>query len=218
MALKDGIPGADGVAFSERINMRDKLHQLEAARDYLVDKCPADLQEGYAIAKDPFLIRLVMEKVHPSYTTVIDDLTDKVKERKRREGVEVPENTHIEEYSDDWLPSWKDLKKVLYREYDRKVALWKADKSWKEPEALPVMFNADERAGGQDQSKLIQSWAGRCFACGRTGCRVGAAGCTAKAGELHPQLPEKHRAQRGVGLCSGVCTWRKLPRVSWGLS
>ena len=69
VALKAGIPGKDGVAFSERINMRDKLHQLEAARDYLADKCPDDLQDGYAIAKDPFLIRLVMEKVHPSYTT-----------------------------------------------------------------------------------------------------------------------------------------------------
>ena len=57
MALKAGIPGKDGVAFSERINMRDKLHQLEAARDYLADKCPDDLQDGYAIAKDPFLIR-----------------------------------------------------------------------------------------------------------------------------------------------------------------
>ena len=75
VALKAGIPGKDGVAFSERINMRDKLHQLEAARDYLADKCPDDLQDGYAIAKDPFLIRLVMEKVHPSYTTVIDSLT-----------------------------------------------------------------------------------------------------------------------------------------------
>ena len=27
VALKEGIPGADGVAFSERVNMRDKLHQ-----------------------------------------------------------------------------------------------------------------------------------------------------------------------------------------------
>ena len=26
---------------------------------------------------------------------------------------------------------------VLYREYDSKVALWKADKSYTEPEALP---------------------------------------------------------------------------------
>ena len=50
VALKAGIPGKDGVAFSERINMRDKLHQLEAARDYLADKCPDDLQDGYAIA------------------------------------------------------------------------------------------------------------------------------------------------------------------------
>ena len=82
-ALKDGIPGADGVAFSERINMRDKLHQLEVARDYLVDKCPADLQEECAIAKNPFLIRLAMEKVHPFYMTVIGYLTDKVKELKR---------------------------------------------------------------------------------------------------------------------------------------
>ena len=106
-ALKAGIPGKDGVSFSERINMRDKLHQLEAARDYLADKCPDDLQDGYAIAKDPFLIRLVMEKVHPSYTTAIDSLTDKVKDRKRDEGVTVPENVHVEEYSDDWLPSWK---------------------------------------------------------------------------------------------------------------
>ena len=96
--------------------MRDKLHQLEVARDYLVDKCPADLQEEYAIAKDPFLIRLVMEKALPSCMAVIEDLTDKVKERKRHEGVEVPENTHIEEYSNEWLTSWKDLEKVLYRE------------------------------------------------------------------------------------------------------
>ena len=96
--------------------MRDKLHQLEVARDYLVDKCPADLQEECAIAKNPFLIRLAMEKVRPSYMTVIGYLTDKVKELKRHEGVEVPENTHIEEYSNEWLTSWKDLEKVLYRE------------------------------------------------------------------------------------------------------
>ena len=93
------------------------------------------------------------------------------------------------------LPHGKTSRRCCTVSNDRKVALLKADKSWKEPEALPVMFNADERAGGQDQSELIKSWAGRCCACGRIGCKDVAAGCTAMKGELHPELPDRHRAQ-----------------------
>ena len=48
------------------------------------------------------------------------------------------------------LPHGKTSRRCCTVSNDRKVALLKADKSWKEPEALPVMFNADERAGGQD--------------------------------------------------------------------
>ena len=41
----------------------------------------------------------------PTVVSAPTDSRSVGQERKRREGVEVPENTHIEEYSDDWLPA-----------------------------------------------------------------------------------------------------------------
>ena len=53
----------------------------------------------------------------------------------------VPDNVAaLTSYSDDWLPTFEALKEALGREYDRKVAQWKAPcRAYLNWQLLPLM-------------------------------------------------------------------------------
>jgi hypothetical protein len=56
-----GMPNLSGVAFPPLVNMEDKLDELEAEREWLLDMSPKDQVSTYGIGKESFLVRLIIQ-------------------------------------------------------------------------------------------------------------------------------------------------------------
>jgi hypothetical protein len=55
-----GMPDKHGVAFASRVNMPEKLDQLEEERNYLLRMCPKDKHKDYDEGKETTLVRLIL--------------------------------------------------------------------------------------------------------------------------------------------------------------
>jgi hypothetical protein len=90
-------------------------------------------------------------------------------------------------YSDDWLPSWIELKTKLISVHKQKQLSSSSNK--KASQQLPVMF----APGGGTFPKVV------CFGCGKQGHRGGDPECSAGPNEWADCAPKKFKAKLGGG-------------------
>jgi hypothetical protein len=62
-----GMPNANGDVLSPRCNMEDKLNALEKEREFLLDLCPKDKQDGYDNGKETMLVRIILKHIPKEY-------------------------------------------------------------------------------------------------------------------------------------------------------
>jgi hypothetical protein len=219
----DGMPAAAGLpGFPEGVNMEDKLRVLQGERIALWKMCKPSKRKEYEYGKESKLVKIVLKGLRNSeYQESIDSLLQEIKMKRNFDSrlpvinilsglLELP--TQIEEntinddwdyrnYSDDWLPSWEDLKSKL-------ISVFKAKKfaigsSTAEPKKkLPLMFTPSFGINPKVQ----------CFGCGGFGHRKGMEECKAGPNWLPwrvlystgPQYPYKRPVILMTGTVAGT--------------
>jgi len=58
-----GMPDRSGEVFPPRVNMEDKLNELETEREYLLEMCPVEKRDEYNPGKILTLVRLIIDKL-----------------------------------------------------------------------------------------------------------------------------------------------------------
>ena len=66
-----GMPDKNGVAFHPRVNMPDKLAQLEQEREYLLRMCPKEKHKDYDEGKETTLVRLILNTLPSEYDDAV---------------------------------------------------------------------------------------------------------------------------------------------------
>ena len=122
------------VAFPHGVDIRAKTYALEQARLTLWLICPDHLRSDYYYGKESTLVRVVINHANSDYMPDINRVLSMHKLKCSIAGSAVPDNMAVESYSDEWLPSWSDVKETLEQTYE---ALSK-DKVQRK-EALPSM-------------------------------------------------------------------------------
>ena len=62
-----GMPSDAGEAFPPLVNMEDKLDQLKAEREWLIDMCPKDKLASYDEGKESTLVRIIIRFLPKEY-------------------------------------------------------------------------------------------------------------------------------------------------------
>ena len=209
-------PGAPG--FPKNVNMENKLRMLQAERGKLLKLCKRDLRDTYEYGKETKLVKIVIRHLRGTeYHEVVEKLLQEVKIRKEVEarlpvrnpatgdlempppisGDELTDDWDFRNFSDEWLPSWIQLKSKL-------VSHWKA-KGFIKPNGGKGTGGKGGAAGGQTLPVLLAPGVGannriRCFGCGEYGHRKGDPECKAGPDEWHESAPkswQKNKRQKG---------------------
>ncbi len=98
--------------------MEDKLDQLEAERDFLLDMCPKDKIDTYKTGKETTLVRILQLTLPAEYDGAQKTVMDLMRFRKATESGSLDAITNLEDnvrknYSVDWLPPYKELRTEL---------------------------------------------------------------------------------------------------------
>ena len=200
-----GMPATkDSPAFPSGVHMINKLRVLQAERVALLKLCTKDKRDTYEYGTEPKLVKIVLRHLRGSdYQETIEKLLQEVKLRKEFEsklptvdqyGVMsmpvvtdsvISEDWEFRNFSNDWLPSWTELKSKLVSKY--KSAGFGKKKSGQEKGAtLPVMY-----VPGLGSSPNL-----RCFGCGEYGHRKADPSCKAGKDEWHESAPKKWQANK----------------------
>ncbi len=62
--------------------MVDKLNALEKEREFLMDKCPKDRQDGYENGKESMLVRILLATLPQEYDSAVKEVRSLVRFRK----------------------------------------------------------------------------------------------------------------------------------------
>ena len=200
----DGMPTAKGQpGFPAGVNMEDKLRILQGERIALFKMCKPSKRKEYEYGKESKLVKIVLKCLRNSeYQEAIDTLLQEIKMKRNFDSrlpvfnpvtqlLELP--TQIEEneinddwdyrnYSDDWLPPWKDLKSKL-------ISVFKAKKfalgsTGEVPGKKLLVMNTPSFG----LSPKVQ-----CFGCGEFGHRKGSPECKAGVNDWADCAPPKFR-------------------------
>ena len=130
---QDGMPAAKGhAAFPPNVDMEGKLRQLSAERNALWKMCKASLRKEYEWGKESALVKICLKHLRGTdYQPDVDRLLQEIKLKKNFEArlpviaadgtismptvdeQKITDDWDFRNYSDDWLPSWNDLKTKL---------------------------------------------------------------------------------------------------------
>ena len=110
-----GMPDRSGEVFPPRVNMEDKLNELETEREYLLEMCPVDKRDDYNPGKILTLVRLIIDKLPKEYDAAVKYVKNLHKLRKYGESGNVAHITNREDnarvnYEDEWLPPYEELR------------------------------------------------------------------------------------------------------------
>ena len=199
--FSDGMPKGKGQpAFPPNVNMEDKLRELQAERIELWKMCVPSKRDTYEFGKESTLVKIVLKHLrNTKYQSSVDKLLSEIKIKKQLQAMMptidaetgnlimpkvstdvISDDWEYRNYSDDWLPSWLELKSKLISEYKLRQ-FSSASKSESSSSKLPVML-----APGFGSTPKIQ-----CFGCGEFGHRRGDAVCKAGPNDWADCAPKK---------------------------
>ena len=109
-----GMPNSSGEAFPPLVNMEDKLDELEAEREWLLDMCPKDKVSTYEEGKETFLVRTIIRYLPKEYDVAVKEVRSLVRIRKAGDAGTISKISNLEDisrinYSEDWLPPYDEL-------------------------------------------------------------------------------------------------------------
>jgi hypothetical protein len=104
-----GMPNSSGEAFPPLTNMKDKLDEREAEREWLLDMCPKDKQPTYDEGKESTLVRIILRFLPKEYDAAVKEVRSFVRFRKAGAAGTMDKTSNLEDitrinYSEDWLP------------------------------------------------------------------------------------------------------------------
>jgi hypothetical protein len=76
------MPDSNGVAFPHRVNMVDKLNQLEEERNYLLRMCPKEKHKDYDEGKESTLVRNSLHHLPAEYDDAVHHVRNLMKIRE----------------------------------------------------------------------------------------------------------------------------------------
>jgi hypothetical protein len=182
-----GMPNSSGEAFPPLVNMEDKLDELEAEREWLLDMRPKDKVSTYEEGKETFLVRTIIRYLPKEYDAAIKEVRSLVRIRKAGDAGTMSTISNLEDisrinYSEDWLPPYDELRQEL-------VTTWKQyEKRRKEQGKHP--------RGGVTSMPILDGHAQpgpgmkRCYGCGALGHVRGDPKCTAGSTAVWKGAPE----------------------------
>ncbi len=117
-----GMPNSNGEVFPPRCNLVDKLNALEKEREFLMDMCPKDKQDSYENGKESMLARILLATLHKEYDGAVKECRSLVRFRKASMEGTLDSLSNLEDnvrcnYSEDWLPTYLELRTELVNEY-----------------------------------------------------------------------------------------------------
>jgi hypothetical protein len=168
-----GMPDKHGVAFSSRVNMPDKLDQLEEERNYLLRMCPKDKHKDYDEGKETTLVRLILNTLPAEYDSAVHHVRNLMAIRNMVKGGDIDSITNLDDavkinYDTSWLPLYKELRVGLVNAWLSKKRRWDEEKGSKHKEGHPTMMVGDDPKSDR-----------RCYGCGQQGHMRGAPECKA---------------------------------------
>ena len=168
-----GMPDKNGVAFHPRVNMPDKLAQLEQERDYLLRMCPKEKHKDYDEGKETTLVRLILNTLPAEYDDAVQNVRNLMRIREMIKSGDMESITNLDDavkinYDTSWLPPYKELRVGLVNAWTNKKRRWDEQSGSKNKEGHPTMLL------GEDVKKEK-----RCYGCGQLGHMRGAEECKA---------------------------------------
>ena len=168
-----GMPDKNGVAFPNRVNMPDKLSQLEEERDYLLRMCPKDKHKDYDEGKETTLVRLILNTLPSEYDDAVQNVRNLMRIREMIKSGNIDSITNLDDaikinYDTSWLPPYKELRVGLVNAWMSKKRRWDEHQGSKSKEGHPTMMLSDDLKKER-----------RCYGCGQFGHMRGAEECKA---------------------------------------
>jgi hypothetical protein len=212
-----GMPGSKGsAAFPPGVQMENKLRVLQAERVALLKLCTKEKRDTYEYGSEAKLVKIVLRHLRGSdYQETIEKLLQEVKLRKEFESklptVDVngylvlptsgsaavlSEDWKFRNFSDDWLPSWMELKSKLVSQF-KSAGFVKQKQSQDKGASLPAMWVQ----GQQGTPIMYVPGLGnnpnlRCFGCGEYGHRKADPICKAGKDDWHESAPKKWQSNK----------------------
>jgi hypothetical protein len=167
-----GMPDSNGVAFPPRINMVDKLDQLEEERNYLLRMCPKEKHKDYEEGKESTLVRNILNFLPAEYDDAVQNVRNLMKIRDMVTKGDVSLITNLDDaikinYDTSWLPPYAELRVGLVNAWMKFQRRWDESKGSKSKNGHPVMVI------GENGKEIT------CFGCGQVGHVRGSPECKA---------------------------------------
>jgi hypothetical protein len=118
------MPDSSGIAFPHRVNMVDKLNQLEEERNYLLRMCPKEKQKDYEEGKESTLVRNILHHLPAEYDDAVQNVRTLMKIRDMMKTGDVRGITNLDDavkinYDTSWIPPYAELRVGLVNAYNR---------------------------------------------------------------------------------------------------
>ena len=116
------MPDSNGVAFTPRVNMVEKLNQLEEERNYLLRMCPKEKHKEYEEGKEATLVRNILHHLPAEYDDAVSGVRTLMKIRKMIKSGDVSSITNLDDavrinYDTSWIPPYAELRVGLVNAY-----------------------------------------------------------------------------------------------------
>ena len=210
------MPDSNGIAFPHRVNMVEKLNQLEEERNYLLRMCPKEKHKDYEEGKESTLVRNILHHLPVEYDDAVQQVRTLMKIREMIKTGDVSTITNLDDavkinYDTSWIPPYAELRVGLVNAYMKMKKRWDQASTAKNKTGHPVMLTLDD--GKTDK---------RCYGCGQYGHMRGDASCTAGKDAIWGGAPKAYleKVQRRFGLTPngikrGVSSEQKQPCPYW---
>ena len=179
------MPNSNGVAFPFRVNMPEKLDQLEEERNYLLRMCPKEMHKDYDEGKESTLVRNILNALPAEYDDAVQNVRNLVRIREMIKSGNIDMVTNVDDaikinYDTSWLPPYAELRVGLVNAYLKMKKRWDENPNGKSKVGHPVMM-----LEGDGKSK-------RCYGCGQFGHMRGAEECKAGTDAIWGGAPKAY--------------------------
>ncbi len=189
-------------------NMVDKLNVLEREREFLMDMCPKDKQDSYDNGKESMLVRILLATLPKEYDCAVKECRSLVRFQKASSEGTLDSISNLEDnvrrnYSEDWLPTYLELRTELVNEYHL-AERRRAEEGMKHKGGHPVLpILQGHEQPGQEQRP--------CYGCGQRGdhmrgdpkCPAGPNSVWDGAPAIFKERMARKEGPKGKGKCKG---------------
>ena len=168
--------------------MPDKLDELEAEREFFWEVCPKDNRESYEYCQLSKLTRVVLEHIPVEYDSAVAEVKNMVKLKKmlagdKSAGVSTLNDIKEENFSEDWLPDYDELRVSLVNAYE---AIKKRRVGERKRGTPAMMIGSGQQPGPGNIT---------CYGCGQQGHKRGDRECTASPTDVWSGAPDYWKNQ-----------------------